>query len=60
VVPAAVRGADIVILATRSERPVIDADWIDSGTHVNTVGPKTLSAHEDAHSVDRNCGDCRE
>jgi ornithine cyclodeaminase len=42
----AVRGAGIVILATTSREPVIDADWIERGTHLNTVGPKTRSAHE--------------
>lgn len=42
----AVLGAGIVILATTSERTVIEADWIEPGTHVNTVGPKTRSAHE--------------
>jgi ornithine cyclodeaminase len=42
----AVRGAGIVILATTSRRPVIDAEWIEPGTHLNTVGPKTRSAHE--------------
>jgi ornithine cyclodeaminase len=42
----AVRGAGIVILATTSRNPVIEADWIERGTHVNTVGPKTRSAHE--------------
>ena len=42
----AVRWADIVILATVSDRPVISADWIEPGAHVNTVGPKTRSAHE--------------
>ncbi len=41
-----VRGADIVVLATRSEHPVVDAEWVEAGTHINTVGPKTLSAHE--------------
>ncbi len=42
----AVRWADIVILATVSDRPVISADWIEPGAHVNTVGPKTRAAHE--------------
>jgi alanine dehydrogenase len=42
----AVLGADLVVLATRSERPVIEADWIRPGTHVNTIGPKLVSAHE--------------
>jgi len=42
----AVRGAGIVILATVSEHPVVAADWIEPGTHVNTVGPKARSAPE--------------
>jgi alanine dehydrogenase len=42
----AIADADIVVLATRSERPVIDAAWIRTGAHVNTVGPKLASAHE--------------
>lgn len=43
---AAVADAAIVILATRSEQPVIEAEWIAAGTHVATIGPKTASAHE--------------
>jgi alanine dehydrogenase len=42
----AVADADIVVLATRSERPVIEAAWIRRGAHVTTVGPKLASAHE--------------
>jgi alanine dehydrogenase len=42
----AVADADLVVLATRSEQPVIEAGWIRPGTHVNTVGPKQTSAHE--------------
>ena len=42
----AVTGADIVVLATRSDQPVIEAGWIRDGTHVSTVGPKLASAHE--------------
>jgi alanine dehydrogenase len=42
----AVRDADIVILATRSPTPVIDAAWVAPGAHVTTVGPKRASAHE--------------
>lgn len=43
---AAVAGADIVILATRSGEPVIDADWLSAGCHVNSVGPKFRGRHE--------------
>ena len=42
----AVTDADLVVLATRSELPVVEAAWIRRGTHVNTVGPKLASAHE--------------
>jgi alanine dehydrogenase len=41
-----VADADIVVLATRAERPVVEAGWIGDGTHVSTVGPKFASAHE--------------
>jgi alanine dehydrogenase len=42
----AVEGADIIILATVSEQPVISSAWVAAGAHVNTVGPKLVSAHE--------------
>ena len=34
----AVRGADLVVLATSSTRPVVDSDWVAPGTHVVSVG----------------------
>jgi ornithine cyclodeaminase len=43
---AAVREADIVILATRSTTPVIAAEDVRPGTHVTTIGPKTVDGHE--------------
>lgn len=42
----AVQDADIVISATSSPRPVIAAADLKPGAHVNTVGPKTIDAHE--------------
>lgn len=42
----AVRDADIVVLATRSTIPVIDAADVAPGTHVTTVGPKSRASHE--------------
>jgi ornithine cyclodeaminase len=48
-VPAAreaVEGAQIVLLATRSETPVIETAWVSPGAHVNTVGPKAAGACE--------------
>ncbi|MBP2547874.1 ornithine cyclodeaminase [Neorhizobium galegae] len=43
---AAVEGADIVLCATVSPEPVIRAEWLKPGAHINTVGPKTAEAHE--------------
>jgi alanine dehydrogenase len=34
----AVRGSDVVCLATHAYQPVIDAGWIRPGTHVSSVG----------------------
>lgn len=42
----AVGNADIVICATSSPRPVIAAADLKPGTHVNTLGPKTIEAYE--------------
>jgi len=42
----AARGADILVIATRSLEPVVDPSWVERGAHVNTIGPKTLSGHE--------------
>src|SRR5262245_22095766 len=35
---AAVNGADIVVTATNSARPVLEAGWLSPGTHINAVG----------------------
>jgi ornithine cyclodeaminase/alanine dehydrogenase-like protein (mu-crystallin family) len=37
---AAVEGAHIVVLATSSPVPVIEAGWLGPGTYVTTLGPK--------------------
>jgi ornithine cyclodeaminase len=42
----AVSRADVVILATNSSTPVIEAGWLKPGAHVNTLGPKKRSGHE--------------
>ena len=41
-----VRDRDVVIVATNSVVPVLQAQWISPGTHVSTLGPKTVSRHE--------------
>lgn len=42
----AVRGADVVVLATTSPEPVINRDWLSRGVHVNAVGASVPSARE--------------
>jgi ornithine cyclodeaminase len=42
----AVRDQDVVIVATYSVTPVFEADWIAPGTHVTTLGPKSVTRHE--------------
>lgn len=42
----AVRGADVVVLATTSSEPVIRREWLGSGAHVNAVGASVPSARE--------------
>jgi alanine dehydrogenase len=43
---AAVQSAEIVVLATHSREPVVAPEWIAAGTHLSTLGPKTVSAHQ--------------
>ncbi len=43
---AAVGGAQLVILATDSAVPVIEAGWLAPGTSVTTLGPKRVHRHE--------------
>ncbi|MFE9657728.1 ornithine cyclodeaminase family protein [Micromonospora sp. NPDC006431] len=42
----AVRDRDVVVLATTSTTPVLDARDLAPGTHVNTVGFKQVNRHE--------------
>lgn len=42
----AVEGADVIVLATSSPRPVIEAAWVEPGVHVSTIGPKSRTRHE--------------
>jgi ornithine cyclodeaminase len=34
----AVRGADVICTVTQSPEPVLHADWLDRGVHINAVG----------------------
>jgi ornithine cyclodeaminase/alanine dehydrogenase-like protein (mu-crystallin family) len=42
----AVRGADVVVLATSAREPVLRRDWLESGAHINAVGASQPSVRE--------------
>ena len=42
----AVRGADVVVVATSSRQPVLERDWLAPGAHVNAVGASIPTARE--------------
>jgi ornithine cyclodeaminase len=42
----AVEDADLVVLATSSSVPVIEASWLRAGAYLTTVGPKQVDRHE--------------
>jgi ornithine cyclodeaminase len=43
---AAVEGADVVVLATSSPVPVVEAAWLAAASVVSTLGPKQVHRHE--------------
>ena len=45
-VEKAVRGADIVVLATSSREPVIRREWLKPGVHINAVGSSIATTRE--------------
>ncbi len=42
----AVRGADVVVVATSATEPVIERDWLAEGAHLNAVGASSPNARE--------------
>jgi alanine dehydrogenase len=42
----AVRGAQIVVTATNAKEPVLSADWIEPGTHINAMGSNQATRRE--------------
>ena len=43
---AAVRGADVIVIATSSREPVIEREWLAPGAHINAVGASMPAARE--------------
>jgi alanine dehydrogenase len=50
-IEAAVRGADVVCVATPATEPVLRRDWLAPGAHVNSVGYTTEGRELDAATV---------
>jgi len=42
----AVQGADIIVTATPSRKPLVSAEWVDEGTHINCIGADAPSKQE--------------
>jgi ornithine cyclodeaminase/alanine dehydrogenase-like protein (mu-crystallin family) len=42
----AVRGADIIVTATSSREPVLDAGWLAEGAHINAMGSNQAARRE--------------
>lgn len=53
---AAVDGADIVITATRSKTPVLRAEWLKNGVHLNMLGPRLKGQAELGFDVVEKAG----
>lgn len=51
---AAVRGADVICTTTSSREPIVRADWVAPGAHINAVGASQATARElDSETVRR-------
>jgi alanine dehydrogenase len=55
-VESAVAGCDVLIGATSSEAPVIEAAWLPPRIHINAIGPKFRDGSEFPPSVFDNSG----
>jgi alanine dehydrogenase len=47
----AIRGADVVAATTHASEPVVRREWLDVGTHVNSVGLNPSGREVDADTV---------
>ena len=52
--PAAFRGAHIVCATTHAAEPVVKGEWLEPGTHVNSVGLNAAGRELDAEAVGKS------
>jgi len=52
---AAVRGAHIVNIITKSAEPVLKGEWLEPGQHINAAGANALSRRELDEAAVRRC-----
>ena len=53
---AAVRGAHVVNVITKSAEPVLKGEWLEPGQHINAAGSNALSRREIDDAVVKKCG----
>ncbi len=59
----AVRGADVIVVATSSMTPVLQGEWLSQGAHINAIGanhPKWREMDDDALAASKIFVDSRE
>jgi alanine dehydrogenase len=52
----AVRGAQIVVTATYAKDPVLSAEWVDAGAHINAMGSNQATRREIPAELVRRAG----
>jgi len=59
-----VRGSDVVVTITTSPKPLFDAEWLETGVHINAAGSNSLARQELSEAAVRRadviCVDSRE
>lgn len=51
----AVRGSDVIGTVTTSAKPLFDAEWLETGTHINAAGSNSLIRQELSEATVRRC-----
>jgi ornithine cyclodeaminase len=52
---ATVRGSDLIGTVTTAAQPLFEADWLESGTHINAAGSNALIRQEVSEAALKRC-----